>query len=199
MNEGRGRILQAVFVLVGIIFLIKLFFVQVADNRYADMADSNAILRKIDYPVRGLIKDRNGKLLVFNTPEFDLQVVYREIENFDSARFCEVFLLTREELRQKFVELKKKREYSRVKPTTFLTQLSNLDFAKIQDNMDEFPGFFIQPRSTRAYTSPALANALGYVSEISKNQLDRDTTKIYKQGDYVGQSGIESYYEEYLP
>ncbi len=198
MNEGRGRILQVVFVLVGIAFLIKLFFVQVADSRYADMADSNAILRKIDYPVRGLIKDRNGKLLVFNTPEFDLQVVYREIEDFDSARFCEVFSLTREELRQKFVELKSKREYSRVKPTTFLTQLSNRDFAKIQDNMDNFPGFFIQPRSTRAYTSSALANSLGYVSEISKNKLDRDTTKIYRQGDYIGQSGIELYYEEYL-
>lgn len=198
MNEGRGRILQVVFVLVGIIFLIKLFFVQVADSSYADMADSNAILRKIDYPVRGLIKDRNGKLLVFNTPEFDLQVVYREIEDFDSTRFCEVFSLTREELRQKFVELKGKREYSRVKPTTFLTQLSNRDFAKIQDNMDHFTGFYIQPRSTRAYTSSALANALGYVSEISKNQLDRDTTSIYKQGDYIGQSGIESYYEEYL-
>ena len=150
MNEGRGRILQVVFVLIGLSFLIKLFFIQVGDNRYADMADSNAILRKIDYPVRGLIKDRNGKLLVFNTPEFDLQVVYREIENFDSTRFCEVFSLTQEELRQKFVELKKKREFSRVKPTTFLTQLSNRDFAAIQDNMDEFPGFFIQPRSTRA-------------------------------------------------
>ena len=102
MNEGRGRIIQFVFVLIGITFLIKLFFIQVADSRYADMANSNAILRKIDYPVRGLIKDRNGKLLVFNTPEFDLQVVYREIEDFDSSRFCKVFSLTQEELRQEW-------------------------------------------------------------------------------------------------
>src|SRR5690606_33439966 len=128
----------------------------------------------------------------------DLLIVTRELKSFDSARFCEVFDMTREELRQKFTELKKLKEYSSVKPTTFLKQLSNLDFAKIQEHIDEFPGLYIQPRTTRAYTTPALANALGYVSEISKGQLERDTSKIYRQGDYIGQSGIESYYEKYL-
>ena len=97
-----------------------------------------------------------------------------------------------------FKELKAKREYSAVKPTIFLTKLSTLDFAKIQDNIDEFQGFYIQARSTRAYTVQAGANAIGYVSEISKNKLDRDKTGIYKQGDYIGQSGIEAYYEEFL-
>ncbi len=162
------------------------------------LADSNAILAEVDYPVRGLIKDRNGKLIVYNTPEFDLNIIHKEVKNLDSARFCEVFSKTPEELRLLFKELKARREYSSVKPTIFLTKLSTLDFAKIQDNIDEFPGFYIQARSTRAYTAKAGANAIGYVSEISKTKLDRDKTGIYKQGDYVGQSGIEAYYEEFL-
>ncbi len=198
MNEGRKEIIQVTFVAVGILFLIKLFFVQVVDQRYGELANSNAILKEIDPPVRGLIRDRNGKLLVYNTPEFDLQIIRKEVRNLDSAKFCEVFSLTLPELRQKFKELRARREYSPVKPTIFLKQLSNLDFAQIQDRIDEFKGFYIKPRSTRAYTTTAMANQLGYVSEISKRQLANDDENIYRQGDEIGQSGIESYYEKYL-
>lgn len=199
MNEGRKEIFQLVFVLVGFIFLVKLFFIQVVDDRYAELADSNSVLRQIEYPFRGLIKDRHGKLIVYNTPEYDLEVIVKDIKNLDSAKFCDVFHLTREELRKKFKELKaKKKEYSPVKPMLFIDRLSNEDFAKLQDRMDEFPGFLIQARTTRAYTTNALANALGYVSEISKEELKRDASKTYKQGDYIGQSGIEAYYEEQL-
>lgn len=198
MNEGRKDIIQVLVILIALVFLIKLFAIQVLDSKYEKLADSNAILRQVDYPVRGLIYDRNGKLLVYNTPEYDLQVIYKEIKNLDSTEFCKVFRLTPEELRKTFKELKKKKEYSPVKLTTFLTQLSNDDFARIQDRLDDFDGFYIQARSTRSYTTSAFANALGYVSEISKNQLGRDSTKVYKQGDYIGQSGIEAYYEKYL-
>ncbi|HWA34911.1 MAG TPA: penicillin-binding transpeptidase domain-containing protein [Cyclobacteriaceae bacterium] len=198
MNEGRKEIFQIIFVLVGLIFLVKLFFIQVVDDRYADLADSNAILRQVDYPVRGLIRDRNGKLIVYNTPEFKLEVLLKDVKKFDSAKFCRVFEISREELRRKFKEMKARKEYSPFKPTLFLNQLSTTDFAKIQDYLDEFPGFYVQARTTRAYTTPALANALGYVSEISKSKLENDATGIYKQGDYIGQSGIEAYYEEQL-
>lgn len=198
MNEGRREILQLVFVLVGIIFLIKLFFIQVLDNKYAELADSNAILRQVEYPFRGLISDRNGKLIVYNTPEYDVTVIQKDVKNFDSVRFCEVFQISREELRKRFKEMKARKEFSPVKPTLFIDQLSNEDFAKVQDRLDEFPGFYIEARTTRAYTTRALANALGYVSEISKDKLDKDKEKIYRQGDYIGQSGIESFYEEQL-
>ena len=198
MNEGRKEIIQIAFVFVAIIFLVKLFFIQVLDDRYDKLAYSNAILREVDYPVRGLIKDRNGKLIVYNTPEFDLQIIHKEVKTLDTAKFCEVFEMTPEILKQKFRELKAKREYSPVKLTTFLTQLSTLDFAKIQDNIDLFHGFYIQARTTRAYKAQAAANAIGYVSEISKNKLTKDKSGFYKQGDYIGQSGIEAYYEEYL-
>jgi penicillin-binding protein 2 len=198
MNEGRREIIQIAFVLVGIIFLIKLFFIQVVDPKYKELADSNAIQKQVDFPIRGLIYDRNHKLIVYNTPEFDLMIVKKEVKKLDTAAFCEVFSKTKEEVKQLFKELKARREYSPVKQTVFIRQLSELDFARIQDRIDEFPGFYIQARSARAYSSKAMANALGYVSEISKTRLDRDESKFYRQGDYIGQSGIEAYYEEYL-
>lgn len=198
MNEGRKEIVQLVILLTGIVFLVKLFFVQVLDNRYAELADGNVILRQVEYPFRGLIYDRNHKLIVYNTPEYDLQLVVKDLKNFDSTRFCTVFEISREELRKRFKDMKARKEYSPFKPTVFMSQLSNIDFAKIQDYLDEFPGFYVQARTTRAYSAPALANALGYVSEISKESLARDSSDIYKQGDYVGQSGIEAFYEKQL-
>jgi len=198
MNESRKQILQFVVVLVSVIFLIKLFSIQVLDNRYAEMAEGNAILRQVEYPFRGLIYDRNKKLIVYNTPEFDIDVIVKDVKKFDSAKFCDVFQISREELRLRFKEMKARKEYSPYKPTLFIDQLSNIDFARVQDQMDEFPGFYIQARTTRAYSSSALANALGYVSEINKNQIEHDKTRIYKQGDYIGQSGIEAFYEEQL-
>ncbi|HZX73016.1 MAG TPA: penicillin-binding protein 2 [Cyclobacteriaceae bacterium] len=198
MNEGRREILQVLFVLVGFIFLVKLFFIQVLDDRYEQLANSNALLREVEYPFRGLIYDRHGKLIVYNTPEFDLNIIMKEVKNFDSLKFCAVFNMSSQDLRKRFKELKARQEYSPYKPTLFIDQLSDYDFAKVQDNLDEFPGFYIQARTTRAYSSPGLANALGYVSEISKSKLENDTSKIYRQGDYIGQSGIEAFYEEQL-
>jgi penicillin-binding protein 2 len=198
MNEGRREIIQIFMVLVGIIFLIKLFSIQVLDNKYAELANSNAILRQVEYPFRGLIKDRNGKLIVYNTPEYDLEVIMKDVKNFDSTKFMKVFKMSPEELRKKFKETRARKEYSRFKPTLFIDQLSNEDFARVQDQLDEFPGFYIQARTTRAYTTPSLANGLGYVSEISKEKLANDKTGIYRQGDYIGQSGIEAFYEEQL-
>ncbi|MBT1703024.1 penicillin-binding protein 2 [Chryseosolibacter indicus] len=198
MNEGRKEAIQIGFVIVALIFLVKLFSIQVLDKRYLELATSNAIIPVRDYAIRGLIKDRNGKILVYNTPEFDLLIIKKEVKNLDSAKFCQVFSKTPEELRKLFKDLRARREYSPVKPTIFLSQLSTLDFAKIQDHIDEFPGFIIQPRNTRAYTTKAMANALGYVSEISKSKLEKDEEHFYRQGDYIGQTGIEAYYEKYL-
>lgn len=201
MNEGRREIVQIVFIFVGILFTIKLFFVQILDDRYGDLANSNAILEEVEYPFRGLITDRNGKLIVYNTPEYDLLIIKNDVKALDSARFCTVFGITQEQLRAYFADYKirrAKKEASDVKPAIFIRQLSNLDFAKIQEHIDEFNGFEIQPRTTRAYTTFALANSMGYVSEITKRQLERDTTNVYKQRDYIGQSGLESYYEKDL-
>jgi penicillin-binding protein 2 len=201
MNEGRKEIIQIVVVLVAIIFLIKLFAIQVVNDNYKNLASINAIRKEIQYPVRGMIRDRNGKIMVYNNPEFDLMIILKEVDNFDSANFCKVFDMSREELRGRFKALKseiRNKKASKLQPSPFVRQLSNYDLAKIEDHIDEFSGFYIQPRTTRAYSTIAGANALGYVSEVSKTQLEKDKENIYRQGDYMGQSGIEGYYETYL-
>jgi penicillin-binding protein 2 len=201
MNEGRREIIQIVFVLIGIVFLVKLFFIQVVEQSYKDLADVNAILKLPQYPVRGTIYDRNKKLIVYNDPEFDLMIVLKEVKRLDTAKFCQVFNLTRPQLDEMFKAFKseiRNRKASELQPYAFIRQLSTVDMARIQDQIDEFPGFYVEARTTRAYASKAGANALGYVSEISKNQLAKDNSKFYRQRDYIGQSGIEAYYEEYL-
>lgn len=198
MNEGRKLVFRLIILLVGAIFLVKLFIIQVVDDRYSELADSNSVLRIVEYPYRGLIFDRNGRLLVYNEPEFDLMLQVNEMSEFDSLAFCEAIGIDRLNLRQYFEEMKALREYLPYKPTLFMNKLSSSDIAKFQDRLDEFPGFYIQARTTRAYNWPSAANALGYVSEVSKEQLKRDTSGFYKQGDYIGQSGIEGFYEEKL-
>lgn len=195
MNSSRKLVIPAVIVLISVIYLIKLFSIQVLDSKYAEAAKGNIIQRVIEYPYRGLIFDRNKNLMVYNTPEYDLTVVPQQVANLDTAKFCEVFNITREEFDEK---LTKAREYSWVKPTVVIKQLSNVDLAKTEDYLVDFKGFSIQSRITRAYTEPVMANALGYVSEISKRRLERDTSRYYQQGDYIGQSGLEAYYEEIL-
>lgn len=201
MNEGRKEIIQIVILFVAIVFLIKLFAIQVVNDNYKNLADINAILKETKYPVRGLIRDRNGKLIVYNDPEYNLLIILKEVKHLDSAKFCKVFGISQEELRARFKGLIteiRNRKASELQPTPFIKQLSNYDLAKVEDNIDEFPGFYVEARNTRAYTTKAAANALGYVSEISKGQLAKDETHIYKQRDYIGQSGIEAYYESYL-
>ncbi|MTI21014.1 peptidoglycan glycosyltransferase [Fulvivirga sp. RKSG066] len=195
MNQSRRYIIQLVMILTGLIFLVKLFSIQVLDSKYAEAATSNIIHRVIEYPYRGLVFDRNGKLIVYNTPQYNLIVVPTEVKNLDTAKFCEVFNIEKEVFIEKMEEAK---DFSYVQPSIFIKQLSNQDLAYVQDYIVDFPGFDIQPRTTRAYAQPIMANALGYVSEINKNQLKRDTLDYYRQGDYIGQSGLEAYYEKQL-
>jgi penicillin-binding protein 2 len=204
MNEGRREILQIVFVLVAIIFVVKLFAIQVVDDSYENLADVNAVRKVVQHRVRGLIYDRNGKLIVYNNPEYDLLVILKEVKSFDSTRFCEVFQIDTLELRGYFKNLRteiRNKKASELQPTPFIKQLSNKDLARIQDNIDEFKGFYIEARTTRAYASKAAANALGYVSEVSKDQLSRlakGEKDDYRKGDYIGQSGIEAFYDDSL-
>ncbi|UII28836.1 penicillin-binding protein 2 [Fulvivirga maritima] len=198
MNESRKNIIQMVVVAVAVIFLVKLFSIQVLDDKYAQAATSNIIHKVIEYPYRGTIRDRNGKLIVYNTPQFDLTITPKEVRVLDTAKFCDLFEITKEELKTKYATLKAGKGFSYVKPNPFIKQLSERDLARIQDYLIDFPGFDVQARTSRAYTYPVLANALGYVSEINKRQLDRDTADYYHQGDYIGQSGLEAYYEDQL-
>lgn len=195
MLGNRKNIIQFVFILVGLVYVIKLFLLQIMDSSYKLASQDNVRRRIVDYPYRGLISDRNGDLLVYNTPVFDLMVVPRELKIKDSNQICERFGITREELRTR---IKDARRYSPDKPSAFLKQLSNHDFAKIQDYLVDYKGFYPQKRTVRAYGHKSMANALGYIGEISKRQLERQNENYYQQGDYIGINGLESEYEKYL-
>ncbi len=195
MNKSRGYIIQGVFVAVAILFSIRLFSLQVLDDSYKTAADNNIIQEEIEYPFRGLIYDRNGEILVANKAIFDLLIIPNQVKNIDTLRFCNLVGITVDEFDEK---TKKAKEYSYVKASLFIKQISLEDFSKFEDYLDEFAGFVLQPRTTRSYAYPILANALGYISEISKNELKKDTVNYYHSGDYIGKSGLESNYESYL-
>jgi penicillin-binding protein 2 len=194
-NSNRKYVIRLTIVFIALIFLVKLFTIQVLDIEYKLKAESNIVEKVTRYPFRGLVYDRNGKLVVFNAPVYDLEVVPKEVELTDTLAFCKLFNITKEEFVEK---LEKAKNYSYVKPSVFIKQISNRTFATVQDYLINYPGFRIQARTNRAYTHRSLANALGYIGEVSKFQLDRDTVNYYRQGDYIGISGIESMYEKQL-
>jgi penicillin-binding protein 2 len=195
MKDQRPVVILIFIFLVSIILLIRLFMIQVVDDSFLKRAESNAIQRIVDHPYRGLVYDRNGKLLVFNNPIFDVMVVPKEFKVGDTTRFCELFKITKEQLIESYTAARK---YSSVKPSTFIKQISTRDFARIQDFLVDYPGLFIMTRAVRSYPNATAGHALGYIGEISSTQLERDTLKYYSQGDYVGLSGMERYYENEL-
>ncbi|MGK7397032.1 MAG: penicillin-binding protein 2 [Candidatus Cyclobacteriaceae bacterium M3_2C_046] len=192
MNENRKFFIKVFFILIGIVLLLKLFFLQVANQNYADAAERNIIQKVIEYPYRGLIYDRNGKLIVYNKPVYDLQVVPKDVVIKDTLELCNLLNITREELNEKLDQAK---DYSYVKPSIFVKQISNDNFARIQDQLIEYSGFQITPRTVRAYPYKSMANALGCIAEISDRELGRDTANYYNMGDYIGKTGVELSYE----
>ena len=195
MFNQRRNLIFLFFGIVGLLFIGKLFFIQVVDDTYEKAADNNAIRKIIQIPFRGEVYDRYGKLIVYNTPVYDLYIIPRKAVVKDTNRFCQIFGITKEY----FVKTSQQaKTYSRVKPSLFLKHLSKEQFASVQDAMVDFPGFFFETNAFHTYQSRAFSNALGYVAEISPTALLDQKDDYYRQGDYVGISGIESFYEETL-
>ncbi|WP_234735463.1 penicillin-binding protein 2 [Tellurirhabdus bombi] len=195
MIESRKYIIIGVFCLVGLVYLARLFYLQILDDTYSLGARNNSIKRIIEIPHRGQIYDRNGQLLVYNTPVYDLYVTPKKVRIPDTLAFCRLVGLERTEFDSIMTEIK---AYSSVKPSLFLRQLSKEDFARIQDALVDYQGFEHVTSSMRTYPARTMANALGYVSEITKKQLEDQETPYYRQGDYIGKSGLEKFYEEEL-
>jgi penicillin-binding protein 2 len=168
--EGRKYVVQGIFLVVALIFLTRLFFMQVLDGTYKLAADKNTLQRIVQIPYRGLIYDRKNQLLVQNTPVYDLMVVPREVKQLDSVRFCELLQIPLEGLR---ASLKAAKKYSRIKPSPVVQNLTTPDLAAISDRLADFPGFRIQARMARAYRTPNLAHALGYVGAITPAFLEK--------------------------
>lgn len=195
MLENRRFVIIGFFIFVGFAYLSRLFYLQVLDESYTIESSSNSIKRVIEIPFRGQIYDRYGNLIVYNTPVYDLMVTPYKAKVQDTLTFCNLLGIERHEFDSLMTAA---RTYSRVKPSLFLRQLSKEDFARIQDIMVDYPGFEFVKSSLRTYTAPVLANTMGYVSEITKGQIKNQEGDYYRQGDYIGQSGVEKYYEEQL-
>ncbi|RYF72097.1 MAG: peptidoglycan glycosyltransferase [Cytophagaceae bacterium] len=192
MIENRKFIIIGVFCLVGLIYAARLFYLQILDDSYSLESSSNSIKRVIEIPYRGQIYDRTGKLMVYNTPVYDLYVTPKRVKIPDTLAFCRMMDVTRQEF-DSIMNLAK--TYSPVKPSVFLRQLSKEDYARIQDALVDYRGFEPVMSSMRTYPAHTMANALGYVSEISKKKLENQETPYYRQGDYVGHNGLEEQYE----
>ena len=195
MRFHRGHIIHATFILVGLIFLARLFFLQVLSDGYQLAAEKNIIQPVVEYPYRGAIYDRHGDFLVYNVPIYDVMVIPKEVKHLDNLAFCQDLGIDLPNFHQ---AMKKAKRYSYVKPSVFLKNLSQATWAKIQDHFSEYPGFFVQARTVRKYPFPILAHTLGYLGEISPQQLAADTAHDYRQGDMIGISGLEKRYEALL-
>ena len=191
--SSRKNIIIGVFILIALTFIIRLFYLQIIDSSYKLSAD-NIVLRKVrEYPPRGLIYDRNGKLLVFNEAAYDLMIIPRQMKTIDTSLICELTGIDKATFEEKIIKAK---HYSYYKPSTFLKQISKKDIGNIQEKLYQISGLYIQTRTLRQYPLPIAGHLLGSISEVNKKELERD--KFYQAGDYIGKSGIENYYEKYL-
>ena len=183
-----------------LVYIIRLFYLQIIDQSTKDQADNNALVKQTIYPSRGLIYDRNGELLVFNQPIYEITMVMREMgKDWDTTAFCQCLQISRTEFDERIAEIKdkkKNRGYSRWTPQVFMSQLKKEDIATLQESKFLFPGIQIQKRTLRDYTYKAAAHVLGSVGEVNQNDIDRDA--YYARGDYSGRDGLERTYEQQL-
>lgn len=193
---NRKYVIGGLMVLVVLIYIFRLFSLQILDDSYQDKADSNAYLKQIEFPARGLIKDRNGKILVFNKPSYDVMMVVREMKQFDTLGFCTLLNISQEEFDIRMKDLKKRVGYSSYTPQPFMTQLPPEDYGVLQEQLFRFPGVYMQMRTIRNYNYSAAALLLGSVGEVNRKMIEKD--EFYVLGDYAGQNGVEQTYENVL-
>ena len=196
----RRYVISGIAVVVVLVYIIRLFYLQVIDQSTKDQADNNALVKQTIYPSRGLIYDRNGELLVFNQPIYEITMVMRDMgKEWDTTAFCQCLQISRADFDDRITEIKdkkKNRGYSRWTPQVFMSQLKKEDIASLQESLFLFPGIQIQKRTLRDYTYKAAAHVLGSVGEVNQNDIDRDS--YYARGDYSGRDGLERTYEQQL-
>ena len=196
---NRSVVIGATVAIIAIIYLVQLFNLQIVDTKYRDFADSNAFYKKPLYPSRGAMYDRNGELLVFNQATYDVMMVAREVNDFDTVDFCNILAIDKPtfmELDSLMRDNRKNPGYSSYTPQRFLSKLNIREYGMLQEKLYKFPGIYIQNRTERQYKYPNMGLILGYIAEVDKNTMASD--KYYARGDFAGKSGIELSHEEDL-
>lgn len=199
--EKRKFVFAGIVVITVIIYLIRLFALQISTDDYKKTADSNAFLKKIQYPSRGIIYDRYGRLLAFNQPAYDVMVTMKEVKYLDTLDFCNTLGINKLYFIQRMADVKDRKKnpgYSAYTPQIFTTQLSAEECSVLQEKLFKFKGFSVQQRPIREYATPLAAHVLGDVGEVSQANIDDDEEGYYEAGDYIGKQGIEKYYEKDL-
>lgn len=196
--EKRKYVIAGFVVVIALIYVFRLFSLQVADDKYKAFAENNAFLRKVQYPSRGLMYDRNGELVVYNQPAYDVMMIPRDVKNIDTLDFCNTLGITLEDFDARIADMKKSPGYSTYTPQRFMSHLSARDYGRLQEKLYRYPGFYTQKRILRQYAYRAAANVLGNVREVNQNDLDKDEEAYYAPGDYTGDLGVEKSYEKYL-
>jgi penicillin-binding protein 2 len=198
--DYRKYVIGGIAVVIVIVYTVRLFVLQIMSDDYRKSADSNAFLKKIEYPSRGVISDRNGELLVYNQPAYDIMVVMNEAKDrLDTLEFCQALGISKAYFIKRMNDIKDRNKnpgYSRFTQQLFMAQLSNQDFSVFREKLFRFPGFYIQQRSIRQYQYPYAAHVLGDVAEVSESDIENDD--YYQAGDFIGKLGIERYYEKQL-
>jgi penicillin-binding protein 2 len=190
---NRKYIVMALIVLASLILIIRLFIIQVVKDTYRLSADNNVLRYITQYPARGLIYDRNKKLMVYNQAAYDLMVVPVQVSKIDTTEFCKLLEISTSSFRER---MNSAVSYSRRAPSVFLKQISAESYATFQEKMYLYPGFYVQPRTLRKYSKPIAGHLLGYVSEVDESLVKKEP--YYKAGDYIGKLGIEEAYEKEL-
>ena len=195
--ENRRFVIGMVATAIIAIYIVRLFTLQLMNDDYKKNADSNAFLKKVDFPSRGVITDRNGELLVYNQPSYDLMVVMNEVpKNMDTLEFCQTLGISHDDFVGRMAAIKKVRGYSRFTQQLFMSQLSEHEWSVFHEKMYRFTGFYVQKRSIRQYEHPFAAHVLGDVAEVSPADIEAD--EYYQPGDYIGKQGVERSYERQL-
>jgi penicillin-binding protein 2 len=198
--ENRKYVIGGVALTIVVIYVLRLLALQVMSDDYKKNADSNAFLKKIEYPSRGIITDRNGHLLVYNQPAYDIMVVMNEESGrLDTADFCQSLNITKDYFIKRMTDIKNRSKnpgYSRFTQQLFLSQVADKEFSVFQEKIFKYPGFYIQKRSIRQYEYGYAAHVLGDVAEVSPSDIEEDD--YYQPGDYIGKLGVERSYEQKL-
>lgn len=189
----KKLLLSSIVVIIGFTFIGRLSYLQLFRFSPDQILDDPAIKKIYDYPERGYIYDRHGELMVGNQPAYDVMVIPREVKPLDTLEFCELLSIDKASFIQK---MDKARRYSPRLPSVLVPQLSKEDYARLQEKMRHYTGFYIQKRSLRYYTTNSAANVLGYISEV--NEGDLRNNPYYVAGELKGRTGIEKQYEEEL-